>query len=78
MHVRILNMTCRLLKRYFYFFTFLPFYPFQLPFTFLPFYPFTPNPVFLPFYSFTFLPFKPNWTGREDAPTGPCYPKNSN
>ncbi len=78
MHVRILNMTCRLLKRYFYFFTFLPFYPFQLPFTSLPFYPFTPNPVFLPFYSFTFLPFKPNWTGREDAPTGPCYPKNSN
>ena len=90
MHVRILNMTCRLLKRYFYFFTFLhfysfqlpftslPFYPFQLPFTSLPFYPFTPNPVFLPFYSFTFLPFKQNWTGREDAPTGPCYPKNSN
>ena len=34
--------------------------------------------TFLPFYSFTFLPFKPNWTGREDAPTGPCYPKNSN
>ena len=78
MHVRILNMTCRLLKRYFYFFTFLSFYSFQLPFTFLLFYPFTPNPVFLPFYSFTFLPFKPNWTGREDAPTGPCYPKNSN
>ena len=78
MHVRILNMTCRLIKRYFYFFTFLPFYSFQLPFTSLPFYPFTPNPVFLPFYSFTFLPFKPNWTGREDAPTGPCYPKNSN
>lgn len=41
MHVRILNMICRLLKRYFYFFTFLPFYPFQLPFylfTFLHFY----------------------------------------
>ncbi|WP_289836617.1 hypothetical protein [Leyella lascolaii] len=62
----------------FYLFTFLPFYPYQLPFTSLPFYPFTLNPVFLPFYSFTFLPFKPNWTGREDAPTGPCYPKNSN
>ena len=93
MHVRILNMICRLLKRYFYFFTFLPFYSFQLPFTsllfyiftlsnclftFLLFYPFTLSPVFLPFYFFTFLPFKQNWTGREDAPTGPCYPKNSN
>ena len=55
MHVRILNMICRLLKRYFYFFTFLFFYPFQLPFylfTFLPFYPFQ-----LPFYLFTFLHF---------------------
>lgn len=105
MHVRILNMICRLLKRYFYFFTFLPFYSFQLPFTsllfyiftlsnclftFLLFYPFTLSPVFLPlyfftlfpaflpFYFFTSLPFKQNWTGREDAPTGPCYPKNSN
>lgn len=78
MHVRILNMICRLLKRYFYFFTFLPFYSFQLPFTSLLFYPFTLSPVFLPFYFFTFLPFKQNWTGREDAPTGPCYPKNSN
>ena len=78
MHVRILNMICRLLKRYFYFFTFLPFYPFQLPFylfTFLSFYPF---PRLFTFFFFTFLPFKQNWTGREDAPTGPCYPKNSN
>lgn len=57
MHVRILNMTCRLLKRYFYLFTFLPFYPFQLPFylfTFLSFYPFPRLFTFLLFYIFTF------------------------
>ncbi len=41
MHVRILNMICRLLKRYFYFFTFLPFYPFPRLFTFLLLYIFT-------------------------------------
>ena len=57
MHVRILNMTCRLLKRYFYFFTFLPFYSFQLPFTSLPFYPFTLSNYLLPLYLFTLLPF---------------------
>lgn len=57
MHVRILNMICRLLKRYFYLFTFLPFYPFQLPFylfTFLSFYPFPRLFTFLLFYIFTF------------------------
>ncbi len=59
MHVRILNMTCRLLKRYFYFFTFLPFYSFQLPFTFLLFYPFTLTNCLLPLYLFTLLPFPP-------------------
>ena len=57
MHVRILNMICRLLKRYFYFFTFLPFYSFQLPFylfTFLSFYPSPRLFTFLLFYIFTF------------------------
>ena len=57
MHVRILNMICRLLKRYFYFFTFLPFYSFQLPFylfTFLSFYPFPRLFTFLLLYIFTF------------------------
>ena len=57
MHVRILNMICRLLKRYFYFFTFLPFYSFHLPFylfTFLSFYPSPRLFTFLLFYIFTF------------------------
>ena len=57
MHVRILNMICRLLKHYFYFFTFLPFYSFQLPFTSLPFYPFTLSNCLLHLYLFTLLPF---------------------
>lgn len=54
MHVRILNMTCRLLKRYFYFFTFLPFYSFP---RLLPLYFFTFLPLPIAFYLFTFLPF---------------------
>ena len=64
MHVRILNMICRLLKRYFYFFTFLPFYPFQLPFTALLFYPFTLSNYLLPLYLFILfilLPFPPSF-----------------
>ena len=61
MHVRILNMICRLLKRYFYLFTFLPFYFFQLPFTFLLFYPFTLSNCLLHLYFFTLLPFPPSF-----------------
>ena len=61
MHVRILNMTCRLLKRYFYFF---PFYFFTLSNCLLPLYLFTllPFPIaFLPFYFFILLPFPPSF-----------------
>ena len=54
MHVRILNMICRLLKRYFYFFTFLPFPIAFYLFTFLSFYPFPRLFTFLLFYIFTF------------------------